>query len=733
MTLNLTPRAFILTINGVNRTGNVISIALSQNELGDGGVFVTGSITLQANYNEVREFTYLASPSIGENWARGATIVYQVANDSGTLVNHPLSGGALHILKEPAPPNADYQITLEVGDQFALKNYRSADTDASQIVAGVSTDRDTVITRYLNAATISNSISSIPYPFTFPQPKTEGNSLGDVAAKMARASNHILYTNSAGTVVNKAINLAASPVATYRIGEDEQLFDQVDSSGIETPVDELVISGIRTSIESISYPKTTVNISYGVVRYYSARYFGIAIDLQLASARYIDKRVTVTDYGWNGSEEKIVVYTEGSTLPLTGIFSSLFRNSNPLDNLQGDPAYFLRPLTETTTIKRYDAKNRLILERTEEDGFLAVAGLERSPQGLTITTGSFSSRRVSNKDVTKTYTYDDSDVLQSIRTETQQYVILRNAISEEAFYGKTAKVESWSADSYSVENLYKPATVRFNSDGISRLNIVPTLIAVEGDWESAGSELVYATDGSTKPPATTYRKPYEPIEEQINATLTARPFAGQSFYSRSRPVEVPFLESQMQATEYGNTYLALLYGRKQGFEFGTALDNTLLSLTPLSRINILWRGVRYDCLTDGLSWSHTQTQMAIGMRLIVLGTALESDPPETVYPAIVASALIEATLSQSAIIECEISALDFVGGTFSQSGFIGCFVQSGIVIEAQFTQSATLTATITGEVSGLFTQSATLTLSIASNLPDILLSQNGTITCTVSG
>lgn len=739
MTLNLTPRAFILTINGVDRTRNVISIALSQNELGDGGVFVTGSITLQANYNEVREFTYLASPSIGENWARGATIVYQVANDSGTLVNHILSGGALYILKEPAPPNADYQITLEVGDQFALKNYRSADTDASQIVAGVSTNRDVVITRYLNAATISNSISSIPYPFTFPQPKTEGNSLGDVAAKMARAANHILYTNAAGTVVNKAINLAASPVATYRIGEDEQLFNQVDSSGVETPVDQLVISGIKTSIESISYPKTTVNVVYGVVKYFNRIGIGFSLNLQLETARYIDKRTTVTDYGWNGSEEKIMVYTEGSTLPLTTVFSAFSSNTNPLENLLTNPAYFLRPLTETTTIKRYDSKNRLILERIEKDSFIRLSRFTAQGSGGIYASNfeiTFSYQRISANDVTKTYTYDDSDVLQSIRTERQQYTALSNAsnaIVEEAFYGKTAKVESWSADSYSVENLYKPATVRFNSDGILRLNIVPTLIAVEGDWESAGSELVYATDGSTKPPATTYRKPYEPIEEQINAKLTARPFAGQSFYSRSRPVEVPFLESQMQATEYGNTYLALLYGRKQGFEFGTALDNTLLSLTPLSRINILWRGVRYDCLTDGLSWSHTQTQMAIGMRLIVLGTALESDPPETVYPAIVASALIEATLSQSAIIECEISALDFVGGTFSQSGFIGCFVQSGIVIEAQFTQSATLTATITGEVSGLFTQSATLTLSIASNLPEITLSQDGIITCTVSG
>lgn len=726
MTINLTPRPFTLTINGVARTRNVINISLSQNELSDGGVFVTGSITLQANYNEVREFTYLASPSIGENWARGALVVYQVANDSGTLVNHVLSGGALYILKEPAPPNAQFQITLEVGDQAALKNYRSADTDASGIVAGVSTNRDIVIGRYLNAATISNSISSIPYPFAFPQPKTEGNSLLDQAAKMARASNHILYTNAAGTVVNKAINLAASPVATYRIGEDEQLFNQVDGSGIETPVDELVISGIRTSIESISYPKTTVNVVYGVVRYYRISIVGIAINAQLASARYIEKRTTVTNYGWNGAEEKIVVFTEGSALPLT--------NPRALDNLQTNPAYFLTPVSESTEITRYDNKNRLASKRVETDTFVWVAQLARGPL-LTITTGAFTTQRVSATDEQKTYSYDDFDVLQSIRTETQRYTsILRGGFLQEAFYGKTAKVESWSANTYTIENFYKPATLTFEPlSRTSFLNASPTLITVEGDWETAGSESVYATDGSTKPPATTYRKPYEPIEEQINAKLTARPFAGQSFYSRSRPIEVPFLESQMQATEYGNTYLVLLYGRKQGFEFGTALDNTLLSLTPLSRINILWRGVRYDCLTDGLSWSHNQTQMAIGMRLIVLGTALESDPPETVYPVIVASALIEATLSQLAIIECEISALDFVGGTFSQSGFIGCFVQSGIVIEAQFTQSATITANITGEISGLFTQSATLTLSIASNLPDILLSQDGIITCTVSG
>ena len=725
MAINLSARQFSLAINGVTRTLNVLNINLSQNELGSEGVFVTGEIELQANYSQVTDFTYLASPSIGANWARGASVVYQIANDSGTLVNHPLSGGALYILKEPAPPDANFRIKIQVGDQAALRNYRTADTDPSAVVAGVSTARNTVIERYLAASGATYSISSIPYPFAFPQPKTEGNSLISVAAQMARSAGHILYTNAAGTIVNKALNLAASPVATYRIGEDEQLFDQVDSSGVETPVDQLVISGIKTSIESISYPKTTVNIVYGTIQTYVRKSLSV---LNRINYRYIQKRTTVTDYGWNGSENKVVVLVESSDLRIRA-----------LENLLNDFAYFLRPSTESVTIKQYDSRNRLILDRTENDGFLYQVDNQRNVI-LGGATPVFSAYKLSTSDITKTYTYDDCDVLQSIRTETQNYIIRgnigvydsSNAVNS-LFYGKVAKVESWSNGSYSIENFYKPATLTFNG-GNSRISYTSiTLGTLEGDWESAGSELVYATDGSTKPPATTYRKPYEPIEEQINAKLTARPFAGQSFYSRSRPIEVPFLESQMQATEYGHTYLALLYGRKQGFEFGTALDNTLLSLTPLSRINILWRGVRYDCLTDGLSWSHTQTQMAIGMRLIVLGTALESDPPETVYPAIVASALIEVALSQLAIIECEISALDFVGGTFSQSGFIGCFVQSGIVIEAQFTQSATITANITGEVSGLFTQSATLTLSIASNLPDILLSQDGIITCTVLG
>ena len=680
MTINLSSRKFSLTINGIARTANVININLSQNELGTEGVFVTGEIELQANYNEVTQFTYLASPSIGANWARGASVIYQIANDSGTLVNHPLSGGALYILKEPAPPDSNFRIRIQVGDQGALLNYRTADTDPSAVVAGVSTARNTVIERYLAASGATYSISSIPYPFSFPQPKTEGNSLVSVAAQMARSANHILHTNASGTIINKAINLAASAIATYRISEDEQLFDQVDSSGVETPVDQLVIAGISTTIDTSSYPKTNVAISYGNV-------LNLEGALGLVNYRFISKRTTITDYGWDGSQERIVSFVEATTL-----------YKNHLSLLKNNQSAFLLPSIETTTIKRYDSKNRLIYQKEETDAFLT------SSQLFTITSGAFgvnfsvnpnpefTATRQDAQDIITTYSYDDlTDILVSKRTETRNYIVSGN---QNFVYTKLAKVESWNNGFYNVENFFQQNSIVLNFGSLSTRQT--RFDFTEGEWVSSGGESTYSTDGSTKAPATVYRKPFEPIETQIKATLTARPFAGQSFYSRSKPVDVPYLESQLQATEYGNTYLALLYGRKQGFVFGTAISNTLIaSLTPLSRIDILWRGVRYRCLSDGASWSHDQTQCAIGMRLIVISTALETDPPETVYPVVVASALIQLSIRQAGRVAVGITQDPFIGGKIRQSGRVNVFISEGIRIQARFRQTAAVNVTYT--------------------------------------
>jgi hypothetical protein len=689
MTINLTSRRFSLVINGVDRTGNMININLSQNELGSEGAFVTGEIELQANYNEVAEFTYLASPTIAENWARGASVVYQIANDSGTLVNHPFSGGALYILKEPAPPDANFRIKIPVGDQGALRNYRTADTDPSAVIAGVSTDRNTVIERYLAASGASYSIGSIPYPFSFPQPKTEGNSLISVAAQMARSAGHILYTNAAGTIVNKAINLAATAIATYRISEDEQLFDQVDSSGVETPVDQLVIAGIATTIDTASYPKTNVNVSYGsIVNQYANPPIYEVITQRY---RFISKRTTITEYGWDGVQERIVTLSEASTIYIA--FLKL---------LESDPAAFILPTKEVVTIKRYDARNRLIYELEEVNTFITNVQLfELQGFGLGFTfrlfdKPQFTTTKLDFKDVVTTYSYDETtDVLISKRTEEIFYSLFSNT-GENVVFQRVAKVESWNNGFYDVQNFYQNNTLNFARISFRADN--PRFEVIEGAWESGGGSSTYSTDGSTKAPATTYRKPFEPIETQVKATLKATPFAGQSFYSRSRPVDVPYLESQLQATEYGNTYLALLYGRKQGFVFGTAISNTLIaSLTPLSRVDILWRGVRYKCLTDGASWTHNQTQCAIGMRLIVIGTALEADPPETIYPLVAASALIKISARLSGSIRIGIYQDPFVGGAARLSGRVNVFISEGVRVQAQFRFQGRVVVAITDD------------------------------------
>jgi hypothetical protein len=674
----------------------MININLSQNELGAEGVFVTGEIELQANYNEVAEFTYLASPTIAENWARGASVVYQIANDTGSLVNHPLSGGALYILKEPAPPDANFRIKIQVGDQGALLNYRTADTDPSAVVAGVSTARNTVIERYLAASGASYSISSIPYPFSFPQPKTEGNSLISVAAQMARSAGHILYTNASGTIVNKAINFNASAIATYRISEDEQLFNQVDSSGVETPVDQLVIAGIATTIDTASYPKTNVAVSYGsIINQYANPPIYEVITQRY---RFISKRTTVTDYGWDGVQERIVSLAESST-----IYNAY------LNLLESNPEAFLLPATETTTIKRYDAKNRLAFEIEETDifattvDFFAISG---SGLGTRITnrpSPQFSTTRLNSKDVITTYSYDEiTDVLISKRTEEIFYLISLaagtnvTASENSTIFRRIAKVESWNNGLYNVENYFQNNTLNFAI--VSSRTDQPRFEVIDGEWETGIGSNTYSTDGSTKAPATTYRKPFEPIETQITATLKATPFAGQSFYSRSKPVDVPYLESQLQATEYGNTYLALLYGRKQGFVFGTAISNTLIaSLTPLSRVDILWRGVRYRCLTDGASWTHNLTECAIGMRLIVISTALEADPPETIYPLVAASALIKISARLSGSIRIGIIQDPFVGGAARFSGRVTVFIREGVLLQAQFKLTGSIAITITDD------------------------------------
>ena len=367
MTTNISARNFSLTINGIDRKANFVSLSLSQDELGDKPVLTKGTITLRANYSERTDFTYMASPVIAANWARGVQVVYRIANDSGTLTDHLLSGARLFILQEPAPPDPDGQITLQIGDEATLKNYRTAVVDASGIVnvtgdpsgilEGTVTPRDTVIENYLTAAAITHSISSIPYPFRYSQPQLANGTLGDTAGKMARSANHILYTNSAGTLVNRAIDLGISAIASFTIGSDEKLFDHVDSSGIETTVDELVISGLTTEVEDQSFPFDSVSETGSTYTDINIKSITGAV-LGLRYIPYISTQTTVSNYGWNGVFEKFITLKKAALIVNTLTLG---------DALTLDPRAALQPTSGETIYRYYDEKSRLTKEVREVD------------------------------------------------------------------------------------------------------------------------------------------------------------------------------------------------------------------------------------------------------------------------------------------------------------------------------------------------------------------------------
>ena len=716
MTTNISARNFSLTINGIDRKANFVSLSLSQDELGDKAVLIKGTITLRANYSERTDFTYMASPAIAANWARGVQVVYRIANDSGTLTDHLLSGARLFILQEPAPPDPDGQITLQIGDEATLKNYRTPIVDASGIVnvtgdpsgilEGTVTPRDTVVKNYLTAAGITHSISSIPYPFRYSQPQLANGTLVDTAGKMARSANHILYTNSAGTLVNRAIDLAPSAIASFTIGSDEKLFDYVDSSGIETTVNELVISGLTTEVEDQSFPVTTFAISKTFI--YSPRLISVAgiPTYSLIKIEYVSKRVTVTNYGWNGTYEHINVLTETARKGVTGFVD----NTNLL---VADPNAWLAPESELDTYYFYDDKSRLIKTVEQKDIYFLLVGLDFT--SAFPVSPNFALTRLNDQDTETTYTYSDTSVLITKRTETINYathinVYGKNISYQSVPYPRTAKDETWGNGFYSIANFYKDSTsevVRLSNSFDYRINIKENTA-----WESANSDIIYARDSSTKPPQTTYRKPFNAIERQINVKLRAKPFAGDSLKERSRPVDVDFLVSEAQATDYGNVFLALLYGRKQSFTFATAInDNLLANLKPLARIDITWYGVVYQCLVDGISWAHTLTEMVIGMRLIPLRTALAATP-STTSDLLIPSPIIQVNLLQDSFMGCQLITDNYLGGVGLQDSYMSIFLVADLAISVRLIQDSEMTVSVDLDIYVRLPQDQYMTITV---------------------
>jgi hypothetical protein len=647
MTVNLSSRNFSLTIAGVDRTSELDSITLSQpSTLEQRHAPTTGSITLTFNPLRYNEFITIGNPTTAANWAVEAAVVYQVANDSGTLVNY-FTG---FILKEPSPPNIGFNegtLQIDVGDILAYQSQRTVDRDVSGVTIGTNTDRDEIVVRVLEDAGITaHSIPSLGYPFNTPIQKTGGSPIKFVG-DLVGADRHVLYCNASGTVIASPIDLAATAIATLTIGQDEEKFPPVDGSSIPT-VTELTISGVVQEPDQGEYPILSV-----LERYITYRSLGF-------SAEY---RVLV-----NRTTEDI--QSENYKASYSEIHYSVIE----ADLLQGfvlrEGDYFAINLQEEFT--EFDLLFRL--KRKTLKRYLRFSVVSNLVEVSFLTPFLESYREVEEYEYNeetgaiaeiKTTIFYGEVTTTSVSASLTLNTITRTAYQKNGtFWAKTVTTEL---------NIQPPDVFAGNERRNITINgaVFPVVGCVDNlqpTTEESTSVIETKNDSSTRPPSITYSEAVKTRNKEVSATVTAIPLAGVPSKEKHEPLTVDWLTSDAQALEYGQLEIVLINGRKQCRFMVTALTDVLLTLRPRSRIDIVFNGILYRCLADAITFSQDLTKRSIGFMCDVISTS-PADTPSTVYRPVTPILSLRGAITIDAI----------ASGEFTQSFDVGTIIIDAVV------------------------------------------------------
>jgi hypothetical protein len=674
MTINISSRSFALTIAGVDRTAELKSITLSQpSTLERRDAPVTGAITLAFGALKYNEYITIGNPTIAANWAVGALVVFQTANDSGVLVNALLSGVQLYILKEPSPPTISFDegtLQIDVGDILAYQSQRTADRDVSGVTIGTYTDRDDIVVRVLEDASItSHSIPALGYPFNTPVQKSGGSPI-KFAGDLVGAINHVLYCNASGVVVASPIDLAASAITTLTIGSDESSFEPIDGSAIPT-VTELTISGVAQAPDTGDYPilnVTTQEQEYGVTN---------------SSARTVltvgRNTVQITSENYSVEVEE-VAYVSPIVIGLEAV-------------MVASPLVANKIKEQITT---FDSQNRLSQITTRKYSRFIANTVGGTPPIGTPTTPFFEIERTI-VDCTYTDGYPSSirtAVYTGINPTSGNIATLYSTSRQTIFYAPS--LPFWS-------QITAIETFGTNYDGVT--GAITRSIACNGVTYQAfttgdsrlPSNFVGATrtpkisnDGSTRPPSITYSEKSKTKNQELSATITAIPLAGVPSKEKLAPIIVDWLVSDAQALEYGNLEVVLMNGRKQCRFMITALTDQLLALRPRCRIDIIFNGILYRCLVDAIAFSQDLTSRTIGFMCDVISTSPAATPSTVYRPA-------TPILSLRGSIVIDAIAAGTITQTFDIGSIIIDAVVTGVLAEqGQITGAVTIDAVIFG-------------------------------------
>lgn len=578
MTLDLRSVPVKVVVNGLDLSPAFISLSLSTNVWDDSGWFKPrGQLELAAFYDgQPESFDCRANPS---RWAPGNVVAISVDLGAGWVA----LPWRLRILSYPNRPYPGQpSITVELGTDADLLNYRTPEGDPGVDEYGTPTSAKSLIDRALSQAgapalAVGDTIATLSLPFS-PE-KNTGGSWMTYAGQVAYAARHILWQQTDGTIRTMLFDLDAltAPVATYTVGTNE--VDYIPDAPGEQPPEVVRVHGTTYEISSAIPQDTDVTENIGGV-------------ITRTQVDYRDWTTTTPD----------VIETISIPLELM-VLGKYVGNTT------------LYPYKKTTTTKTYDAANRLVEEYTKvEMPEFTVPFAPETTNLMTVgeTLVEYEFPSIFNP---------DPDILLALMTG---QVMTRKITTERALYDingtltlqdRVVTTETWEEKGPELY-LYRINTRDDSSDPLK----APSR---NGPAQFQG------------PPATTF-KPAEKQRTEVaySGEVQFQTLAGGGYADKLWSLQLP---SGMGVSTAQATALATLWGRiRQGRQFpikwAADLSAAWLAAAPICRVDFSLNGTTTAYLVEGFNLVIDQRSAAVGGRGIELGTVSGGviTPPYTI-------------------------------------------------------------------------------------------------------
>ena len=231
----------------LNVSQSFVSLSLSSGVWDEGGWWkLRGTLTLAGfvrGYGE--SFDCRLNPS---RWAPGTIVAISLW--FGEWVPIPTRLRILRYPNRPWPGNPT--ISIEIGSDADLLNYRAPEGDPSGITYGTPTGATFLINAALaraGAPALADTVTGLLLPFS--PGKTGGESWITYAGNVAHAAGRQLWQQADGDVRAVPLDMdGLEPFATYIVGSQEA--DYIPEVGGDAPPEKLKVTGTTYQIDSVS-------------------------------------------------------------------------------------------------------------------------------------------------------------------------------------------------------------------------------------------------------------------------------------------------------------------------------------------------------------------------------------------------------------------------------------------------------------------------------------------------